>query len=89
MHRPLQGIDSLDKADFGYPFSLNTPKADVEICNKYKFLIKCCPIAIDELRLSTYHRTPSGNPKPTVLAQFVNSALFSPRHGKKLGQNDF
>ena len=50
------------------------------------------PCVLNKLRLSTYHRTPSGNPtKPSkwaLLAQFVQSVLFFV-HPKGAVANEF
>ena len=63
-----------------HPINQNKEKFKEEIRHLTNFDDKM-PCVLNKLRLSTYHRTPSGNPtKPSewaLLAQFVQSVLFS------------
>jgi len=63
-----------------HPINQNKEKFKEEIRHLTNFDDKM-PCVLNKLRLSTYHRTPSGNPtkplKCALLAQFVQSVLFS------------
>lgn len=70
----------LSKAFLIHLLNQNKEKLKEEIRQMTNFDDKM-PCVLNKLRLSTYNRTPSGNPtKPlewTLLAQFVQSVLFS------------